>query len=392
MNETSGRDVELLRWIEVNWSYFDRSEAVRAAAMARISPPPSREELKYLVREWFVRREEQDAASVGAPDAAEGASSGEGGVPSPPAGVDPETGELYPGDVPGSEPGVSVAEALAREAEDEEEDIPFVVDDTDDEAGDGPQEPPGGELVPTGELVSLYGRGGPEAALGTLERYADAIKQFVVEHDLTLEMEDGTRYVLSTGWEADGQLHGVFTEIEWTQEIADGWKARAYAHRPATGERWTSREAVATRKEQGKRYKPDTDLIGLAQTRAARNALKAALSITITAAGFDAAPPEERRHSPKQRAMLFALFAQLEQVRPRGKVTGDTGRQEDGWKVWATKGTLATYGKRISELNRQEMGWTIDRVQQVYDDLSSNGGGGDPGEASFPTAGATEVA
>jgi hypothetical protein len=265
--------------------------------------------------------------------------------------VDPDTGEIL-----------------------EAEDVPF-------EGEPEPEQPAGGELVPAaGELVSLFGAGGPDAALATVELYADAFKRFVKDHELTLEMEDGADYVLSPGWEALGQLTGVFAEIEWTEPMQGGWKARAFAHRPSTGERWTSREAMATRAEPGKRYKSDSELVAMAQTRASRNALRAALSVVVNAAGFDSAPPEERAHSPKQRAMLFSLLAQLQAIKPKPKVGN-----EDGWKHWATQGTLSRFGKRISGLNRQEMTVAIERTKQVLAELDG-GNGWEPSEDEIAQA------
>ena len=238
-----------------------------------------------------------------------------------------------------------------------------------------PEEDGAGELVPLqGELVSMFGRGGPETALEIVESYADAFKAFVKDHDLTLEMVDGSDYVLSPGWEAGGQLTGVFTEIEATRQLDAGWWARAFAHRPATGERWTSREAVCLRTEMGKRWKSESELLAMAQTRAARNALRAAISIIVNAAGFDSAPLEERAASPKQRGMLFAIFAQLEQVKRRGK---------DGWKDWTTEATLKRYGKRISGLNRAQMSEVIDGMARLQKDLAA--GGGEPEAEYEPT-------
>ena len=295
---TPERYAALGRWLAASRDRFKTEVDLLAAAKAEIEADG--DELEHLANAWAKR----------AP------------IPS----IDPETGELH------------------------EDDIPFELDDINQDAGEL-------AIVET-ELVSMFGRHGPREAMALVEEYADTFKRFIVDHELTLEMEDGSHYVLAPGWEAGGQLNGVFTEIEWTQPVDGGWKARAYAHRPQTGERWSSREAVCMRSETGKRYKSDSDLIGQAQTRAARNALRASISIIVNAAGFDSAPPEERPASPKQRAALFALLNQLEQIEPRGK---------DGWKNQVTNWTITKFGVRISGLNRGQMGSVIDGMQQRLD-------------------------
>jgi hypothetical protein len=337
------RGEELLRWIEERWQNYDSERALTAVAVQLIKPTPTGQELDWLAREWRQRSGRTDAAQAQAAEGpapeADGDDTGAGPV------IDAETGEVL-----------------------DEEDIPF-------EADDDEPEPiasvPSTELVPTGELVSVFGRGGPEQALAAVESYATAMRNFITAHDLALEMEDGSLYVTAPGVEATGQLTGWFAEVEWTERIEGGWKARAYAHQPATGRRSASREAVCTRSEKGKKWKSESDLLSLAQTRACRKALGATLSIIWNAAGYESAAPEEKPHTPKQRAMLFALLAQLQTIKPKRKVDN-----EDGWKHWASQGTLARYGKRISGLNRAEMTEAIERVKQVHEDLTSNGDNG----------------
>ena len=68
-----------------------------------------------------------------------------------------------------------------------EEDIPF----------EGPEEPSTAvalEVRPAGGL-GLFGTGGPAEQLVLVEQAATELKRFVVDHDLTLEMEDGTDYL-----------------------------------------------------------------------------------------------------------------------------------------------------------------------------------------------------
>ena len=223
-----------------------------------------------------------------------------------------------------------------------------------------PAEASAGELVAVdADVVSLFGPGGVEVALARVERYADALKAFVKEHELTLEMEDGSDYVLTPGWEALGQMLGIFAAVEQTERVEGGWKARAFAHR--FGERLTAREAICLRAEFGKERKPEMELHAMAQTRACRNALKAALNIVVNAAGFDTAPPEERPATPRQRAMLFAILNRLERLYPRGR---------GGWKAWTTDATMRRYGKRISGLNRRQMGTVIDGMGKLAGDLA----------------------
>lgn len=348
---TDARGVELIDWLDENWQRFETSRGLNAAAMQHFRPVLDANEQEWLMRQWFRLRETHSAEEAAPVHGARGAA--EGSSPEPigsspgddPADVafDPETGEVL------------------------EEDIPFDVDDEPEpEAAETST-----ELVPAGgQLVNLFGSGGPEEALEAVEKYADAFRKFITEHDLALEMEDGSLYVTAPGVEAGGQMTGWFTEIEMTEQIEGGWKARAYAHQPLTGRRGASREAICMRAEKGKTWKPENDLLSQAQTRACRKALTATLSIIWNAAGYDAAAPEDKPHTPKQRAMLFAIFNQLQTVKPKPKVG-----KEDGWKHWATQGTLARFGKRISGLNRGEMTWTIERVKQLHEELSSNGDG-----------------
>jgi hypothetical protein len=342
MNEQE-RAQQLMDWIDENWGSFETSRGMTAGAMTQLRPPPDNEEQEWLMREWFQRRESEDASPViGARGDAEGSTPEDRS----PSGVDPDTGEIV-----------------------DEEDIPFAVEE--DEEPEPIVSVPSTELVPTGELVSVFGRGGPEQALAAVEAYATAMRNFITAHDLALEMEDGSLYVTAPGVEATGQLTGWFAEVEWTERVEGGWKARAYAHQPGTGRRSASREAVCTRSEKGKQWKSESDLLSLAQTRACRKALGATLSIIWNAAGYESAAPEEKPHTPKQRAMLFALLAQLQTVKAKRKVGN-----EDGWKHWASQGTLARYGKRISGLNRAEMTEAIERVKQVHEALTSNGDDG----------------
>lgn len=352
------REESLLRWLD-KWGPFETERALTQTATRAMSA--SGDELDWLAKEWRKRQAPDESAAPA--DTHAGAGSG---PQNPPLEEEPPQDVLLVDGEP-LQVNRDTGEVL-------EEDVPF-------EGEIDEPETTGRELVPAGELVSLFGSGGPDAALATVEVYADAFKRFVKEHELTLEMEDGADYVLSPGWEALGQMTGVFAEIEWTEPAPAGWKARAFAHRPSTGERWTSREALATRGEPGKKWKSDSELVAMAQTRAARNALRAALSVVVNAAGFDSAPPEERQHSPRQRGMLFALFAQLEVLQPRGK---------DGWKDWATNGTLSRFGKRISNLNRQEMTFTIERTKQVLAEMQSDGDGYEPTDVELAEAEAME--
>jgi hypothetical protein len=365
------RQESLIRWLE-RWGPFPTELSMTKTAARAMSC--SGEELDWLAKEWRKRQKSEAAETAAGPIAAAASEqsaapadtlAGAGSAPQNPREEEPPQDVLYADGEP-----LTVNPHTGEIVEEEE--VPFEGEPEDDGGGEL-----GRELVPSGELVSLFGHGGPDQALATVEIYADAFKRFVKDHELTLEMEDGADYVLSPGWEALGQLTGVFAEIEWTEPAPGGWKARAFAHRPSTGERWTSREAVATRAEIGKKYKPDSDLLSMAQTRATRNALRAALSVVVNAAGFDSAPPEERQHSPKQRAMLFAIFQQLEQEQPRGK---------DGWKDWATNGTLRRFGKRISGLNRQEMTFTIERTKQVLEEVRGETDGYEPTEAELAEA------
>ena len=362
---TDERGLVLMNWVDERWQTYDSERALTAAAAVQLHA--TGQELDWLAREWRQRTGRTDAATEqGAPEAAEG--------PAPTDGENEGAGPVFTDSGP-------VIDAETGEVLDEE-DIPFTVDE--DEEPEPIASMPSTELVPT-ELVSVFGRGGPEQALAAVESYATAMRSFITAHDLALEMEDGSLYVTAPGVEATGQLTGWFAEVEWTERIEGGWKARAYAHQPVTGRRSASREAVCTRSEKGKKWKSESDLLSLAQTRACRKALGATLSIIWNAAGYESAAPEEKPHTPKQRAMLFALLAQLQTVKPKRKVDN-----EDGWKHWTSQGTLGRYGKRISGLNRAEMTEVIERVKQVHDDLTANGNGHEPTAEELAEAEAIE--
>lgn len=222
------------------------------------------------------------------------------------------------------------------------------------------------EVRPAGGL-GLFGTGSPAEQLYAVEQAATALKQFVVDHDLTLEMEDGTDYLTLPAWEGLGQIVGVFAKVEWTEQISGGWKARALATTRA-GEVLTSREALCLRAEPGRQYKPESELHAMAQSRATRNALNAALSIIANAAGYDAAPLDERPMAPKQRAQLFVLLTRLDVLQPKGK---------NGWKDWTTERTLRRFGKRISGLNRAEARQVIAGMQRLLDEMEAQPAGPD---------------
>jgi len=404
--DVDARGLELVEWLEENWAQYGTSRGLIAAAMQTFRPPPLPNEQDWLTREWGKRVESrrEAASSTGALTAAQGEASESSGISS---GADPDTSTAATGPVSTraaggrreSESGPTHTSADAGLGDDVpapsasqavdpstvvydpetgevlDEDIPFEVDgELAEEAG-----PSEALELRTAPLVSMFGPGGPEETIAAIERYAQAMRRFITDHDLALEMEDGSLYVTAPGVEAGGQMLGWFSVVDTTEQITGGFKARAHAYQPDTGRTGAARDAVATRSERGKAYKTDSDLISLAQTRACRKALNATLSIIFDAAGYDAADPSEKPHTPKQRAMLFALFAQLDQVKRKGK---------DGWKDWATQGTLARFGKRISGLNRAEMTETIERVKQVHEELtgSPNGDGPDPTVDDFAEA------
>lgn len=275
--------------------------------------------------------------------------------------VDPETGEIL------------------------EPDIPFELED---EQPDDPAAEPSTDLaVPSSQLVGLFGQSGPRETFQAIEMYATELREFLDQHDLALEMEDGSLYVTAPGVEAGGQLTGWFAEVDWTEQIPNGWKARAHAQQPDTGRRGGSREAVALRTEPGKKWKSESDLQSLAQTRACRKALNATIGIIWNAAGYDA-DPEEKPANPKQRALLFVLFEQLGQLDGPGK---------EWWKDWATRGSLSRFGKRISGLSRGEMTWLIERMKReleersrVDEDEPYDGDGYEPTEEEIAEAEAIE--
>lgn len=228
-------------------------------------------------------------------------------------------------------------------------------------AADGSQE----VAVRPSQEISLFGPGGPEVALARVEDYANHLKEFVKAHDLTLEMEDGSDYLLTPAWEALGQMLGIFAEVELCEPFKDGWHARAFAHR--YGERLTARYGLCLRSEIGKQYKPETELEAMAQTRACRNALKAAMNIVVNAAGYDAAPAEERTMTPKQRGHIFAMLAQLQKLQPKAG--------KDGWKNWLTDATLKRFGQRLSGLNRLQAIQVEQGLEKMIEELTHKDAG-----------------
>lgn len=246
----------------------------------------------------------------------------------------------------------------------DDEDIPFETENGDEPSAGA--EPSTALDIVDGDLVSVVGAVGLEEALERVEQYATALTDFVKAHELTLEMEDGTPYLLSPAWEALGQLTGYYALVEWTKPIQNGWEARAIVHKPSTTDAaelltYTARHGICTRAEFGRDRKPEHELHAMAQTRACRNALRACLSIIPNSAGFDSTPMEERPASPRQRAMLFAILNRMNRLQPRGR---------DGWKNEVTKRTEKQFGKRISGLTREQMRRVIERMQQEADELA----------------------
>jgi hypothetical protein len=253
----------------------------------------------------------------------------------------------------------------------EDEDIPFVLDDDDAPPAAGTDL----ELAPRAALVNLFGEGDVDVALAYVEMYATRLLAFVQAHDLTLEMEDGTPWLLSPGWAGLGQLTGTFAKIVHTEQIAGGWKASAIAVR--RGDELASHDAVCLRAERGKNYMSDNELLQTAQTRARRGALKDCLSIIVDAAGIDSTPLDERKASPRQIAALMVVLEKLS----RTKASKRTKAQ---WKDWTTEKTLARYGKRISGLTAGEWRQVIDGMQRKLDDAEA--ASADPEEKFEPDA------
>lgn len=218
------------------------------------------------------------------------------------------------------------------------------------------------DLVPTSSRpVGLFGAVDAERALALVEEHATALKRFVLEHDLALEMETG-EWVTLPGWEALGAWLGVFAVVDpdTVVQIEGGWRAYARAVTRA-GEVVGGEVGLCLRSEDGKRYAPEHDLCATAQARARRNALRSALSVVVSAAGFDTVDPAEKPITPRQRAKLFALLRQLSTL-------DDRGRSEKELKEWVTQGTLTRFGKRISGLTRGEAKRVIDGVQRLVDE------------------------
>lgn len=241
----------------------------------------------------------------------------------------------------------------------DEDEIPF----------EGADDKPGELVVANNgnDIVTLFGTGGPEMVLAKVEQYATAIKDFIVAHDLALEMEDGTQYPVAEAWEGLGQMMGVYAVVESTEQLQGGWKARAFTHRH--GERLTAREAVCMRAEPGKNYDSESAIQGMAETRACRKALKSALNLVVNAAGYTT-PADEKSMSPKSRAMLFACLTRIEQLKPRG------GKNASGWKDWVTAATMKRYGKRISGLNQREANEVITGMLRLEEELKEQVEGG----------------
>lgn len=231
-----------------------------------------------------------------------------------------------------------------------------------DERTTEPDQNGSGDLVhvPQGQPLGLFGNLDPTTALQEVERHATALKKFVTEHDLALEMEDG-EWVTLPGWEALGTWLGVFSVVDAAsvEQIQGGWKAYARAITRA-GEVVGGAVGICLRAEVGKQYAPESDICSMAQARARRNALRGALSIVVNAAGFDTQLPDEKPMTPRQRAKLFAMLKQYAKV-------DEKGRTDKQLKDWITDGTLRRYGKRISGLNRGEAKKVIDGVQAMLD-------------------------
>lgn len=213
------------------------------------------------------------------------------------------------------------------------------------------------------QIVSVFGTADVQMTLEKLTEFANQIQAFMKEHDLTLEMEDGSDYPLAEAWEGLGQMMGVYAEAEGLKRDGDGWVAKAFAH--MNGRRLTARYGFCSRSEPGKKWKAEHDILAQAQTRACRNALKAALNIVMNAAGYDGGDPDNKAMTPKQRANIFALLKQIDTFEGKG---------EKAQKDWLTNATLRRFGDRISGLNRLQAAQVISGLEGKVQTLET----GDP--------------
>lgn len=355
------RRAELVRWLDVNWGYYDTSRGLIAGAMTRLRPVPNAVEQALLTGEWGKRREqqkaEQAAASVGAPDAVEGSVPDDSTGPTTrgpsSSSVDVETGEIL---------------------EHGDDDIPFEYDDT--RAGEPAPSSPSAQLAtinrPAMPSLGLFGTADPVEVIGEAKRVADALVDVVEARELYTVIEAfdkkkgetvERKHIEVAAWTLLGSMLGVYPIVVWTRPLLSsdgqrlaGWEARVEA-RTRDGLVVGSAESECRFTERHWKGRASNDLRSMAQTRTTRRALAGPLGFVIQLAGYEPTLAEDLPVTTGQHRKLHALL---------GEISGDPPQGYASWDDYSHDRAVERFGVQSrSELTVREMGDLIAEIEEL---------------------------
>ncbi len=186
-------------------------------------------------------------------------------------------------------------------------------------------------------------------AITDIARKRGFITKFEQVNKKTGEVKTSEFYGLSA-WQILGMAYGVTPVVEWVKPVDGGFHARAIAQ-TRDGAMVGAAEAFCHKNEPGKGYKSPHDLAAVAQGRAERNALRAALGAILVLAGYDVPDPDAPA-TKDQLAILHILEREI-------GFSAEEGHAEAG---------VASY----IELSREQASDLIDRWTAIRDELGTS--------------------
>lgn len=164
------------------------------------------------------------------------------------------------------------------------------------------------EIIPTKTNGSLAEPqqtnlvGGYDAAT-TIKRsreIADELGELILRRSLFTDIR-GKKYVHLDGWQVAGTMLGVVAIVTDTEQIENGWKARAEA-RTLDGRVIGAADSICTRDEKRGPWKNAEDyaIIAMAQTRAMSRALRGPLGFILKLSGYESTTAEDADAIPAE--------------------------------------------------------------------------------------------
>jgi hypothetical protein len=152
------------------------------------------------------------------------------------------------------------------------------------------------EIVPIGQ-VSIYQSTDPSDQLTEARARAAVLVEIVREQNLAKTFGSSPKpHVFVEGWQFLASQFGLIPDIESTNELEDGWEARAALRRLSDGMVIAHADGECRRTEGNWKGRDSYAIRSMAQTRAVSKVCRIALSSVMVLAGFSATPAEDMTH------------------------------------------------------------------------------------------------